>query len=74
MLIILLMLQMVSFLIYHRSYSIKKGEKRGGAMRREGERGNFALNTELNKHIDNSRMTTVITCDFRVLQTLKSFA
>lgn len=43
-------------------------------MRREGERGSFALNTELNKHIDNSRMTTVITCDFRVLQTLKSFA
>lgn len=48
---IVLMLQTASFLIYHRSYSIKKGEQTGGGIRKEAERGSFALNTELRKPI-----------------------
>lgn len=46
---IVLMLQTASFLIYHRSYSIKKGEQTGGGNRKEAEKGSFALNTELKK-------------------------
>lgn len=74
---IILMLQTISFLIYHNYYSIKKGDQRGGEMRREGERGKFCpkykiQNAHRQQQNDYSE-NIMITCDFRVLQTLKSF-